>query len=154
MDEGDYKKLIEATLFMSQNALSASEIGNIIGLASIGKVEELLKALAKEYNERDTALEVTEIGGKYMLTLKEPYASKVSSLASGPEISKGALRILAYISKNNGTLQSELVKIFGETVYAYVKELVSKEFIEAKRSGRSKKLYITMKFKEYFAVPA
>jgi len=154
MDEGDYKKLIEATLFMSQNALSASEIGNIIGLASIGKVEELLKALAKEYNERDTALEVMEIGGKYMLTLKEPYASKVSSLASGPEISKGALRILAYISKNNGTLQSELVKIFGETVYAYVKELVSKEFIEAKRSGRSKKLYITMKFKEYFAVPA
>jgi len=154
MDEEDYKKLIEATLFMSQNALSASEISNIIGLASIGKVEELLKALAKEYNERDTALEVMEIGGKYMLTLKEPYASKVSSLASGPEISKGALRILAYISKNNGTLQSELVKIFGETVYAYVKELVSKEFIEARRSGRSKKLYTTMKFNEYFALPA
>jgi len=108
MNEEDYKKLIEATLFMSQNALSASEIGSIIGLASIGKVEELLKALAKEYNERDTALEVMEIGGKYMLTLKEPYASKVSSLASGPEISKGALRILAYISKNNGALRASL----------------------------------------------
>ncbi|MGB9732738.1 MAG: SMC-Scp complex subunit ScpB [Candidatus Micrarchaeales archaeon] len=151
MEENDYKKLIEAALFMSQNALSASEISNIIGLASVGKVEELVKALANEYKERDTALEIEEIGGKYMLTLKEPYASKVSSLASGPEISKGALRILAYISKNNGVLQSEIVKIFGDTTYAYVKELTANEFVEAKKAGRSKKLYTTLKFKEYFA---
>ena len=151
MEEQDYKKLIEAALFMSQNALSPAEIGNIIGLASIGKVEELVKGLANEYAQRDTALAIEEIGGKYMLTLKEPYASKVSSLASGPEISKGALRVLAYISKNNGALQSELVKIFGETTYAYVKELTTKEFVEAKKAGRSKKLYTTLKFKEYFA---
>lgn len=152
MDEKDYKKLIEATLFMSQNALGANEIGGIIGLANIGKVEELVKELEKEYNERDTALTIIEIGGKYMLTLKEPYASRVSSLASGPEISKGALKILAYVSKNNGIMQSEIVKIFGDATYAYVKELVEKEFIEAKKSGRSKKLFTTLKFKEYFAV--
>ena len=153
MEENDYKKLIEAALFMSQNALSPSEISNIIGLASIGKVEELLKGLSEEYKNRDTALEIAEIGGKYMLTLKEPYASKVSTLASWPDINKAPLRILAYISKNNGILQSEIVKLFGDTAYAYVKELTSKEFIESKKSGRSKKLYTTLKFKEYFAVP-
>jgi len=146
----DYKMLIEAALFMSQNALSVNEIANIIGLASPGKVEELVKELANEYKARNTAIEVVEIGGKYMFSLKEPYASKVSALANGPEISRGALRILAYISKNNGVLQSELVKIFGDTTYAYAKELAEKEFIEAKKAGRSKKIYTTLKFKEYF----
>ncbi|MGC8710083.1 MAG: SMC-Scp complex subunit ScpB [Candidatus Micrarchaeia archaeon] len=146
----DYKMLIEAALFMSQNALSVNEIANIIGLASPGKVEELVKELASEYNARSTAIEIAEIGGKYMFSLKEPYASKVSALATGPDISRGALRILAYISKNNGVLQSELVKIFGDTTYAYAKELAEKEFIETKKAGRSKKIYTTLKFKEYF----
>ncbi|MGC8662284.1 MAG: SMC-Scp complex subunit ScpB [Candidatus Micrarchaeia archaeon] len=151
MEEQDYKKLIEAVLFMSQKALSAEEIGNIIGLAAVGKVEEIAKGLASEYKQRDTALLIEEINGKYLFTIKEPYVEKVSSLASGPDISKGALRILAYVSKNNGVLQSEMVKIFGESTYAYVKELVDKEFLEPKRFGRSKKIYITSKFKEYFA---
>ena len=87
-----------------------------------------------------------------MFSLKEPYASKVAGLASGPDISRGALRILAYISKNDGVLQSSVVKNFGSSVYDYIKELTEKEFIETQKIGRSKKITTTDKFKEYFNV--
>ncbi|MGC8587339.1 MAG: SMC-Scp complex subunit ScpB [Candidatus Micrarchaeia archaeon] len=150
--QADLKKLIEAALFMSQNALSVEELANATGIVSPGHVDSLLKQLVDDYKSRDTSLEIVEIGGKYMFSLKEPYASRVSSLAQGPEISKGAMRLLAYISKNNNALQSELVKIFGESTYAYAKELEEKDFISAKRFGRSKKLSTTLKFKEYFNV--
>lgn len=148
----DYKKLIEAALFMSSRALSAEELAKIVGLGAIGQAEDYVKELMAEYKQGDTALDIIEIGGKYLMTVKEQYAGKVSSLASGPDLSRGALRILAYISKNNGILQSELVKAFGESTYDYIKELEEKEFIARKKDGRSKRVFVTSKFNEYFSV--
>ncbi|MGI0141824.1 MAG: SMC-Scp complex subunit ScpB [Candidatus Micrarchaeales archaeon] len=153
MDEQiDNKKLIEAALFMSQNALGVNELVSATGIMSPGKIQEMLKQLVEEYNTKDTSLQLIEIGGKYMFALKEPYASKVSSLAVGPDLTRGALRILAYLSKNPNLLQSQIVKIFGSTTYEYMKELSEKEFIETKKIGRSKKISTTTKFKQYFNV--
>ncbi|MDE1855726.1 MAG: SMC-Scp complex subunit ScpB [Candidatus Micrarchaeota archaeon] len=152
MDEIDHKKLVEAALFMSQNALGVNELVGATGIMSPGKIQEILKELVTEYGGRDTSLQILEIGGKYMFALKEPYATKVSGLAVGPDLSRGALRVLAYISKNPNLLQSSIVKIFGSTTYEYMKELTEKEFIETKKIGRSKKISTTQKFKEYFNV--
>ncbi|MDE1852024.1 MAG: SMC-Scp complex subunit ScpB [Candidatus Micrarchaeota archaeon] len=152
MDEQlDPKKTVEATIFMSAKALGISEIASLAGIASPGAVEKMVRELVEEYRSRDTALEILEISGKYMFSIKSPYASKVSGLASGPDLSKGALRILAYISKNDGVMQSQLVKYFGSQTYDYMKELVENEFVEAKKFKRSKKISTTPKFKEYFA---
>ncbi|MDE1761572.1 MAG: SMC-Scp complex subunit ScpB [Candidatus Micrarchaeota archaeon] len=152
MEDVDHKKLIEAALFMSQSALGVNELVGATGIMSPGRVQEILRALVDDYNSRDTALQLVEIGGKYMFALKEPYASRVSGLAVGPDLSRGALRILAYISKNPEVLQSSLVRIFGSTTYDYIKELTDKEFIETKKTGRSRKVSTTIKFKEYFNV--
>ncbi|MGC8538571.1 MAG: SMC-Scp complex subunit ScpB [Candidatus Micrarchaeia archaeon] len=148
----DPKKIIEAALFMSQNYIGIDELGKVTGIASPGHIEKMLNELMEQYRNGDTALEIVEIGGKYSFTLKEPYLSRVNSLAPTPEISKGALKILAYISKNENVMQSELVKIFGETTYEYIRELREKEFVEAKKYGRSRKIATTLKFKEYFGV--
>ena len=153
MDENsEYKKLIEAALFMSPNALSIKEIGDATGISSPGMIERFLAELVADYDARDTALKIMAISGKYMFSLRDQYISKVSSLASGPDISRGALRILAYISKNDGLLQSELVKAFGSSTYDYMKELEEKEFVEAHKYKRSKKITTTPKFSEYFTV--
>lgn len=152
VDEIDYKRLIEAALFMSPNAMSLNEISAATGVASPGTIEKLLTELIAEYDHSTTALRIMPISGKYMFSLKDPYASKVSSMAKGPDISRGALRVLAYIAKNNDVLQSQLVKYFGSSVYEYVKELTEKEFIESKKFKRSKKISTTPKFSEYFSV--
>jgi chromosome segregation and condensation protein ScpB len=151
-DNAEYRKIIEAALFMSPNAMSVSEISKATGIMSPGAIESIIAQLISEYDGRDTSLKIMAISGKYMFSLKDEYISKVSSLASGPDISRGALRILAYISKNNEVLQSELVKYFGSSTYDYMKELEEKEFIEAKKYKRSKKITTTPKFSEYFSV--
>ncbi len=148
----DKKELIEAALFMSPNAMSIQDIMNATGISSPGFIEKSLKELMEKYANDETALRIEEINSKYMFSLKEPYASMVSKLAAGPDISKSSLRILAYVSKNNGIMQSEIVKIFGSSAYEHIKELVEKDFIEAKKQGRSKKIVLTQKFKEYFNV--
>lgn len=151
MDE-EYKKLIEAALFMSPNAMSTAEIVTATGIASPGMIDRLVNELIKEYEARDTALKIMGISGKYMFSLKDEYISKVASLAAGPDISRGALRVLAYISKNEDILQSDLVKYFGSATYDYIKELTEKEFIESHPYKRSKKIATTPKFSEYFSV--
>lgn len=151
-DNSDYKKLIEAALFMSPSAMSVSEISSATGIASPGLVERLLGELISEYEARDTSLKVMSISGKYMFSLKDPYVSKVSSLAKGPDISRGSLRVLAYISKNEGVLQSDLVKYFGSSTYEYMKELEEKEFVVSHKYKRTKKIETTPKFSEYFSV--
>lgn len=148
--ETDYLKLIEAALFMSANPLSANEIASVTGIMSIGKVQELARQLKEEYRAKDTALEILEIDGRFMFSLREPYASKVSSMASGPDLSKGALRILAFVSRNRGVLQSDLVKAFGSATYGYMAELADKRFVETKPFKRSKRVFTTPKFDEYF----
>ncbi|MCL5238879.1 MAG: SMC-Scp complex subunit ScpB [Candidatus Marsarchaeota archaeon] len=149
----DYKRLVEAALFMSPNALSAQDLSGITGIKSIGHIEQMLAELKAEYASRETSLEVIEIDKKYMLSLREPYASRVSQLASGPDITKGALKVLAYISQNNNTMQSYLVKVFGASTYDHVKELIEHGFIERKKRGRSWRISTTNKFREYFNAP-
>jgi chromosome segregation and condensation protein ScpB len=151
-DESDYKKLIEAALFMAPSAMSIGEISTATGIASPGTIERMLNELMAEYDARDTSLKIIAISGKYMLSLKDPYISRVSSLAKGPDISRGALRILAYISKNEGVMQSDLVKYFGSSTYDYMNELTEKEFVQSHKYKRTKKVETTPKFNEYFSV--
>lgn len=152
MEELDYKRLVEAALFMSPHAMSVADISGATGIASLGALSDTLGKLVEQYKNADTALEIIKVGEKYMFSLKEPYASKVSKLATGPDLSRGSLRILAYVSKNDGVMQSSLVKLFGASTYDHMKELVEGDFVEAKKSGRSKKITTTTKFKEYFNV--
>ena len=151
-DEIDYKRLIEAALFMSPNAMSVNDICTATGIASPGAVERMLNELISEYDSASTALKILQISGKYMFSLKDPYISKVSSLATGPDISRGSLRVLAYIAKNEGVLQSQLVKYFGTSTYDHIRELTEKECIESKRYKRSRAISTTPKFKEYFSI--
>lgn len=150
-DESEYKRLIEAALFMSPNPLSVNELVSITGIMSPGKVQELARSLADEYKVRETSLQILEMDNRYMFGLKEPYASKVSALASGPDLSRGALRLLAFVSRNQGAVQSDLVKTFGSSTYDYMKELVEKRFVETKPFKRSRKVATTPKFDEYFS---
>ncbi len=149
--ETENKHMVEAALFVAGHALGIDEISKSTGIMSPGYLKKVLAELASDYDRNsNTALKLFEIGNKYMLGLKEPYARKVNDLAGSPDITKGALRILAYISKNEPLMQNVIVKAFGSASYEYIKELAEKDFITASRVGRTKKLQTTQKFKEYF----
>jgi len=145
-------KLIEAILFVTGRAMSVDELADAAGIASKGYVEEMIKKLEERYANLDTSLNVVSVGGKYMLSLKEPYISKVNVMAGPLEISKAALRILAYISKKEPIMQSDIVKAFGTSVYEQMKELKDNDFVKTETAGRTKKVTTTQKFKEYFNI--
>ncbi len=146
----DYKKVMESALFVSGRALDLDEMAKIAGIGSIGHARKVLAELIKDYDERDTALRISEAGGKYSLGVRNEYAEMVGSLAGAPEISKSSLRILAYISKNEPVMQSSVVKAFGSSTYEHMKELQEKEFVRTMRVGRTKRIETTDKFREYF----
>ncbi len=149
-EKREHMNLVEAALFVSGKAMSIEEIANAVGIASIGYVRKTVEELVNEYNNRNTSIQLIRLGDKYILSVKEQYATKVSSVAGQPDLSKGALRVLAYVSKNEPIMQNNVVKSFGTSVYDYVKELVENDFIRTSRIGRTKRLETTQKFKEYF----
>ncbi len=151
-NDAEYSKLAEAALFVSGDALSAEDLAKVIGIASVGAISRIMDDLIKEYEARDSAITIAKIGSKYTMSLRSPYSEKVSGLAGAPDITKGALRVLAYVSKNGPMMQSAIVKSFGSSTYTYMKELLDKEFVSAKRVGRTKRIETTSKFKEYFEV--
>jgi len=149
-ESDEYKKLIEAALFVAGKALSAEELAKAVGIASVGYVNKVLDELVGDYEKRDTALKISKIEGRFEMDVKKEYASKVNELAGKPELRRGALRVLAYISKNEPVMQSVLVRVFGGSTYDYMKELEESGFVNAKKSGRTKKIETSAKFKEYF----
>jgi len=148
----EYKKTVEAALFVSGRAMDTAEIAQIAGIGSVGHVRKILDELINDYQNRDSALVISKVGEKYAIGIKNEYAQKVNSLAGAPDISKSSLRILAYISKNEPVMQNSVVKAFGSSTYEHVKELVEKEFIRTVKVGRTKKMETTDKFKEYFSL--
>ena len=149
--EMENRHMVEAALFVAGHALGLDEISKATGIMSPGYLKKVLAEIASDYdNNGNTVIRLFEIGGKYLLGLKEPYASKVNGLAGSPDLTKGALCILAYTSKNEPIMQNAIVKAFGSSSYEHIKELIEKDFITASKVGRTKRLQTTQKFKEYF----
>ncbi len=152
MEQGaqDKKRLIEAALFMSSREISPEELKKVTGIDAPGHIANLIKELADEYRERGSAVEIKEIAGKYIMSVREEYLPSVKEFAKETEMSKGAVKVLAYVANNNGILKSEVVKVLGAQAYAYIKEITEKGFVKQVKAGRSKKIYLTDKFRAYF----
>ncbi len=148
----DYKKTVEAALFVSGRPMGMEEIAQTVGIGSVGHVKKILEELISDYQNRDSSLIISKVGEKYALGIRNEYAERVNSLAGTPDISKSSLRILAYISKNEPVMQNSVVKAFGSSTYDHVKELLDKEFIRTMKVGRTKRIETTNKFREYFSL--
>ena len=148
------KKLIEAALFISSRAMSLEELRVLTGIGALGYLQGVVEELRKDYEERQSAIEILNIDGKYLMRVRNEHLSRVKQFAQDTEISKSALRTLAYISKNDGILKSSLVKKIGTHVYSDVKELIGADFIKAQKAGRTSKLVLTEKFRKYFVQQA
>ncbi|MFN7991145.1 MAG: SMC-Scp complex subunit ScpB [Candidatus Micrarchaeia archaeon] len=144
------KKLIEAALFISSRAMSLEEFRTLTGIGALGYIQGVLSELMKEYEDRGSAIEIIDLDGKYVMRVRNEHLARVKQFAQDTEISKSALRTLAYISKNDGILKSNLIKRVGTHAYADVKELVEAGFVRAQKAGRTSKLALTEKFRKYF----
>lgn len=144
------KRIIEAALFISARPMALEELRTLTGVGALGFLKKAIEDLQTEYTERDSSVEIVEMDGKYEMRVKLDYVDRVKQFAQDSEISKPALRTLAYIAKHDGMLKSDLAKKIGSTIYQDVKELVEAGFVKPKKAGRTSKLFLTDKFKRYF----
>ena len=144
------KRIIEAALFISARPMDITELRTLTGIGALGYLQKVIAELQTEYEERASAIEILGMDGKYEMRLKSDLTSRVKQFAQDTEISKPALRTLAYISKHDGMLKSDLAKRIGSTIYQDVKELAEAGFVKPKKAGRTSKLFLTEKFHRYF----
>ena len=99
--------------------------------------------------KNESGIELSEIGG-LRLTVKPEYIDKVSKLTRHADMSRGLLRVLSVITRYEPVTQSDLVKVLGNRVYEYIKELEERGFVKTEKHSRTKKISTTKLFEEYF----
>jgi segregation and condensation protein B len=145
------KKLIEAVLFISSRPVSVTELSGISGLKA-ENVHKVVNSLREEYKKRESAIEIKKIDDRYVMQVKEIFASHLSGLVE-PILSQDVLKTLSYIALRQPITQAEVFKARGYLTYSHVKELKEKGFISTERMGRTKLLTTTDKFSDYFGFP-
>lgn len=145
------KKEIEAILFSSPDPLDLVTIAKILKV-DVEKVKDALDELIKEYESRDTAIEILRLGERVVMRVKPPYQHLVHSKER--DLDRSTLRTLALIALNQPLELSKLAKIRGNRCYEHVKRLEELGLIKSEKKGRTKILTTTDSFIKYFGLDA
>lgn len=143
-------RLVEAVLFSSSKPVKISEIAaqTMLPLATIRRA---IKSLTKEYDARESAIQVAKTGDGYSLILRAEY-DECAKVFAPKEVPDNVLRTAAMIAYHQPILQSDLSKTLGPKVYDEVKTLVELGLVSAKKRGQTLSLTTTKRFSEYFGI--
>lgn len=148
----EVKNKVEAVLFITGRAMSLEEIAQFCNIGSVGSLKDAMHELMKEYQNRPGGLEILCEDGKYRLNIKRQYNHLSTKLLSGAELDAPTQATLALIAYKQPILQSDIIKMRGNTAYDHVHHLKEIEFIASEKHGRTRSLKLAPKFFEYFDV--
>ncbi|MBS3133797.1 SMC-Scp complex subunit ScpB [Candidatus Woesearchaeota archaeon] len=151
-DLNEYKKRIEAVLYTVGRFLTVEELAKMCNLGSIGIVKDCINELKKDYESRDTSLEIIDNERAYKLNIKKNYLYLTTQLLEDTELDKSTQETLALIAYKQPVLQAEIVKMRSNVVYDHIGKLKELEFVTSEKAGRTRLLKVTSKFYEYFDV--
>jgi len=146
------KSLIEAALFVSGKYLKLEDLEKICNSKDAESIKSAISELKQDYLNRNSAIVIHESENGYSMRVRSELENKVMYLIPETDMPQAVLKTLAMIAYEEPIKQSKLVKIRGNRVYRYVKQLHEKELIESKPSGRTRILTTTSKFKDYFKI--
>ena len=149
--EDDLKNKIEALLFASGKFMSDENLALIIG-AEKKDVKKAIKALKKDYDEREHSLMITQESNSWKINVREAYLELVRKIVADTELPKSVLQTLAVIAWKSPILQASVVKTRGNKCYEHIAQLEEMGFVTKEPEGRSFNLRVTEKFFEYFDV--
>jgi segregation and condensation protein B len=142
------KKLIEAALFMSTRPLTAGDLSKITGVSSLGRIEERLEELRREYAGK--GMEIVRTPEGWTMEVKKEMLPKVAHLARYSDLREGHKRTLALVAYREPVKQSDIVRIQGNKAYSYIKLLARKGLVKSEKVGRTRLLMLTKEFERYF----
>jgi segregation and condensation protein B len=144
------RKAVEAILFSATKPFSINRIAKMTGM-SVEEAEQALKELIEEYSNRETSIEIIELGGRFLMRVKPQYHQYIEKFVE-KDLDRGSLRTLAVIALKQPIPLSRLAKIRGNKCYEHVRKLIDSGFVKAKKSGRTSILSTTREFAIYFGL--
>lgn len=146
------KKKVEAVLFTVGKFITIEEIAKACNIGSVGYVKQIIEELKKEYETRETSLQIIQEENKYKLNIRKEFGNLTNKLVSETEFDAPTTKTLAIIAYKQPMLQAEVIKIRGNKAYDHIKVLKEAGLITAEKSGRTRLLKLTPKFYDYFDV--
>lgn len=146
------KDKLEAILFSVAGRITLKDLCRLARNRE-EKVLAALQELQKGYEERDTALHLTQDGDYWKLSVRDELHGVTRKIVTETELSKTVLETLAVIAFKYPIKQSDLINIRTNKAYDHLKELEGQGFITRKKHGRTNLIKLTDKFFQYFDLP-
>lgn len=145
--------LVEAALYVAGRPLDLNELCSVLKTRSKNRARRTVTALAQEYANKHTALEILELKNeRFVLQLKSDFTPLVRKFVNRPLLSTGPLKTLSYIAYRQPISQKRVIEVRGHHAYGHVKTLKDMGLIGSERSGRSMLLRTTEYFADYFGL--
>ena len=145
----ELKSKIEAILYCMPKGIETRKLAKLCGIGSAGHVKITIKALAKDYEARESGLEIIHEGDKWKLAVTPQHAELVRTAAK-PELSPAITETLAFIAWKGSPKQSDIIKTRSNKAYDHLVELEERGFISKKKFQNTFRISPTKKFYEYF----
>jgi segregation and condensation protein B len=147
------KILLEGALYASGRPLNLKELGSVLKTKSKKRIKKGLETIKREYNMRDTALEILELKDeKYVLQLRVEFTPLIKKLVNRPLLTSGPLKTLSYIAYRQPTTQKKVIEVRGQHAYGHIKILREIGLIENEKKGRSTIIRTSEYFSDYFGL--
>jgi len=148
----EYKKMVEAILFTTGRLMDTEEIARLCNIGSIGVVKDIVDELKRDYESRESALNVVNEDNKFKLAIKKEYNYLTTNLMNDSELDEPTTKTLALIAYKQPVMQSEIIDMRGNTAYDHIKILRELGFIVSEKKGRTRLLKLAPKFFDYFDI--
>lgn len=145
----ELKAKIEAVLLCTPDGIDSNKLAKICGIGSAGHIKSIVEALAKEYQDRGSGLEIVRVGNSWKLRVCSQHADLVKEAAK-PELNSATLETLAFIAWKGSCTQASVIKARSTKAYNHLIELEEQGFIQKKKSRGTFSISPTKKFFEYF----
>ncbi len=145
--------LIEAALYVAGRPLDLKTLASVVKTRSKNLVKQLAQTLKREYDDRNTSLEILELkDARFVLQLKAEYSPHVQRLALRPLLTSGPLKTLSYVAYRQPVSQKQVLTVRGHHVYSHLKQLEELGLITRERTGRTRTLRTTQFFADHFGL--
>jgi len=139
MEREKLKNIVECLLFFSDKPLGIDKLAEITETGNSIEVREAIEELKREYELKNSALQVVNIAQGYQICTRSEFSSWVKKLHSSQttfQLSLPALETLSIIAYKQPITRGEIEKIRGVDTSWVLRRLLEKKVV--KISGRKK----------------
>ena len=132
MEKTELKQAVETLLFITDQPIGVSKISQAIGSGDRDEIENIIKELQKDYDDRGAALQVLEIADGYQMATRTNNAHYVRTLFQekmSMRLSTAALETLSIIAYKQPLTRAEIETVRGVEVIAALETLLEKGLI-------------------------